>query len=599
MECLEYPFDGKTIMRKRRAIRRELLCQDNLLEKHIAVLGGSTTHDIKEILELFLLNYGIKPVFFESEYAQYWQDAVFGNDALKGLKPDIIYIHTSNRNIPAYPKITDSETDINALLEHTYSHFQVMWDKLREEYACPIIQNNFESPYFRLLGNQDAWNIRGRTNFISRLNQKFYDYAQHHSDFFINDINYLSADYGLQAWSDPYSWHMYKYALCQDAIPTLAFNIANMIKSIYGKNRKALALDLDNTLWGGVVGDDGADNLELGQETSMGQAYAEFQQYLKGLRSMGILLTVVSKNEMENAIAGIRHPQMLLKEEDFVRIKANWEPKSRNLMCLAEELSLLPESFVFVDDNPAEREIVRQQVPRAAVPLMERPEDYIRAIDRAGYFEMTNLSADDMKRNDMYRENMKRAALESAFSDYHDYLLSLDMHADIRPFQPVYLARIAQLTNKSNQFNLTTRRYTREELERAAADPRCITLYGKLADRFGDNGVVSVVIGRQEDERLDIVLWLMSCRVLKRDMEFAMMDTLVERCRERGIRTIRGYYYPTAKNAMVKGFYGTQGFRKVEEGPSGDTVWECRIDQGYQRKNHVIQINGGTEHEEN
>lgn len=446
------PLNGQ----KRRAIRRELLCQDNLLEKHIAVLGGSTTHDIKEILELFLLNYGIKPVFFESEYAQYWQDAVFGNDALKGLKPDIIYIHTSNRNIPAYPEITDSETDINALLEHTYSHFQVMWDKLREEYACPIIQNNFESPYFRLLGNQDAWNIHGRTNFISRLNQKFYDYAQHHSDFFINDINYLSADYGLQAWSDPFFWHMYKYALCQDAIPTLAFNIANMIKSIYGKNRKALALDLDNTLWGGVVGDDGADNLELGQETSIGQAYAEFQQYLKGLRSMGILLTVVSKNEMENAIAGIRHPQMLLKEEDFVRIKTNWEPKSRNLMCLAEELSLLPESFVFVDDNPAEREIIRQQVPRAAVPLMERPEYYIRAIDRAGYFEMTNLSADDMKRNDMYRENMKRAALESAFADYHDYLLSLDMHADIRPFQPVYLARIAQLTNKSNQFNLTT-----------------------------------------------------------------------------------------------------------------------------------------------
>lgn len=248
---LEYPFDNKQIMRKRRSFRRKLLEQSNLTEKRIAILGGSTTHDIKEIMELFLLNYGIKPLFYESEYAQYWQDAMFGNDELISLKPDIIYIHTSNRNITVYPQITDTTEGVDNLLEQQYLHFETMWDKLEQEYHCPIIQNNFEYPFYRLMGNQDADNPHGRTNFVTRLNQKFYEYAQTHEHFFINDINYQSADYGLKEWSDPFFWHMYKYALCQDAIPVLSFNVANIIKSIFGKNKKALALDLDNTLWGG------------------------------------------------------------------------------------------------------------------------------------------------------------------------------------------------------------------------------------------------------------------------------------------------------------------------------------------------------------
>lgn len=590
---LEYPFDGKMIMRKRKSFRRKLLGQPNLMEKKIAILGGSTTHDIKEILELFLLNYGIKPIFFESEYAQYWQDAMFGNEELAALKPDIIYIHTSNRNITAYPEITDKAEEIDNLLEQQYMHFEAMWEKLEEEYHCPVIQNNFEYPYFRLLGNQDASNPRGRTNFITRLNQKFYEYAVNHEKFFINDINYQSSDYGLREWADPFFWHMYKYSLCQDAIPMLAFNVANIIKSVFGKNKKALALDLDNTLWGGIVGDDGAENLELGQETSMGQVYTEFQSYLKGLQAQGILLNVISKNEKENAMAGLEHPQMVLKPDDFIEIKANWEPKSMNLTQMAEELALLPESFVFVDDNPAEREIVKQQVPGAAVPVMDKAEHYVYAVDRAGYFEMTNFSKDDLKRNDMYRENVKRSALQNSFANYEDYLLSLKMYAEIKPFEPMYMSRIAQLTNKSNQFNLTTKRYTQDGIEQAAASDKYITLYGKLEDCFGDNGVVSVVIGEISNGELNIILWLMSCRVLKRDMEFAMMDTLVQECGKRKISLLKGYYYPTAKNGMVKEFYKMQGFVKVSEDEEGNTVWQLDISQGYELKNHVIKVNEG------
>lgn len=587
---LEYPFDSQYLLRKKKSLRRELLESPNLMEKHIAILGGSTTSDIKDMLELFLLNQGIRPVFYESEYGQYWQDAMFPNPELEALAPDVIYVHTTNRNIVGWPEPTDTPEQVDALLEQEYNRFTAMWDKLRQTYKCPIIQNNFEYPFYRLMGSQDASNIHGRVNFVTRLNMKFYEYAQTHDEFYIHDINYLAADYGLEKWADQFYWHMYKYAMCLDAIPRVAFSVSNIIKSLYGKNKKAFALDLDNTLWGGIVGDDGVENLSLGQETSMGQAYTEFQAYLKELKKLGILLNVDSKNDYDNAIAGLNHPDGALKPEDFIIIKANWDPKSVNLVQMAEELALLPESFVFVDDNPAEREIIRQQVPGVAIPPMDKVEHYINVIDRSGFFEVTKFTKDDLKRNEQYKENVARAQLQSSFANYEDYLLSLEMTADVKPFEPMYMARIAQLTNKSNQFNLTTKRYTQEEIERAAADEKYITLYGKLVDKFGDNGVVTVVIGQVEGQRLDIILWLMSCRVLKRDMEYAMMDVLAEKCRARGIKEIRGYYYPTAKNNMVREFYAQQGFEKVSEDQAGNTVWKLDISQGYEKKNHVITV---------
>lgn len=587
---LEYPFESQKILRKRRSIKRELLEKGEMLEKHIAILGGSTTHDVRDMLELFLMNQGILPTFYESEYGQYWQDAMFPNEELQAFQPDVIYVHTSNRNITAWPELEDTAEAVARLQQREYQHFSTMWDKLRSTYCCPIIQNNFEYPFYRLMGNQDAADIHGRVYFVSRLNLKFYEYAQNHDDFFIHDINYLSADYGLEKWSDPFFWYMYKYALCLDAIPTLAFSVSNIIKSIFGKNKKAFALDLDNTLWGGVVGDDGVENLILGQETSVGQAYTEFQQYLKEMKKCGILLNVISKNDHENAITGLNHPDGTLKPEDFISIKANWEPKSVNLAQMAQELDLLPESFVFVDDNPAEREIVRRQIPGTAVPELHRVEHYIQVIDRSGFFEATNLSEDDLRRNEMYKGNAARTALQNSFVNYEDYLLSLEMRATIRAFEPLYISRIAQLTNKSNQFNLTTRRYTQEEIERMASDPDYITLYGKLEDRFGDNGVVTVVIGKVSGKCLDIVLWLMSCRVLKRDLEYAMMDELVAKSRERGITQIIGSYYPTAKNSMVRDFYEKQGFSKLSEDDAGSTVWKLDLNADNKKRNRVIKI---------
>lgn len=590
---LEYPFDSEYILKKSKSLKKKLLEDgSNRIEKKIAVLGGSTTHDVVRIMELFLLNQGINPVFYESEYARYWEDAMFGNAVLDQFDPDIVYIHTSNRNITYWPVVNSGEEEVETLLNQQYEHFFSMWERIRTVWKCPVIQNNMEYPFYRLMGNQDGVILSGRTSFVNRLNEKFADYARSTANFFINDINYQSAVYGLDAWSDPFYWHMYKYALCLDAIPWLALNVSNIIKAIYGKNKKSLVLDLDNTLWGGVVGDDGPENLEIGPETSMGQVYSEFQAYVKSLKNIGVMLNVDSKNEEENAIAGLSHPDGILKPEDFILIKANWKPKNENMMEIAREMNILPDSLVFADDNPAEREIVRSYVNGVSVPELGTPEQYIRVLDHNGYFEVTNLSEDDRKRNEMYKANVLRAQQEASFTDYGSYLKSLQMKAIIRPFETLYMSRIAQLTNKSNQFNLTTRRYTQSEIEQAAANPDNITLYGKLEDKFGDNGVVSVLIGHKERcEKLELHLdlWLMSCRVLKRDMEYAMMDELVKNCRMQDISVIYGYFYPTGKNAMVKDFFAVQGFDKLNE-DSLRTVWKFEIPNDYKNKNYYIEI---------
>ena len=594
LSYLSYPFDSAHLLKKRKSIKRELLAGGTAwLEKRIAVLGGSTTHDIIEMLDLFLLSHGIRAEFYESEYAQYWNDVMFGNHELAEFRPDIIFIHTSARNITAFPTVRDSAEAVDALLHEQFAHFEAMWRKAAQTYQCPIIQNDFEMPFYRLLGNRDAWDFRGRVNFVSRLNQKFSEYAQSHENFYINDINYMASCYGLQRWADPACWHLYKYALAVDAIPEFAHNLANIIKSIFGRNKKAIACDLDNTLWGGIVGDDGADNIEIGQETSVGQLYSEFQTYIKAHKDLGVLLTVNSKNDEENALTGLKRPDSVLKSDDFIIIKANWNPKDRNLAETARELNIGADSIVFIDDNPAEREIVRASVAGCAVPEMTAPERYITTLDRSGFFEVTQFSADDLARNEMYQANAERARQEASFADYGEYLKSLEMKAEIKPFAPLYMSRIAQLTNKSNQFNLTTLRCTQADIERYAADKNYITLYGKLTDRFGDNGVVSVVFGHcdEADKTLfHIDLWLMSCRVLKRDMEYAIMDCLVAECRKRGIGKIRGYYYPTAKNKMVKDFYALHGFVKTAEDADGNATWEREIG-GYENKNNVIEVN--------
>jgi len=587
---LVFPFDSRAILRNKRELKKALLSDGTTrIKKNIAVLGGSTADHVVSMLRLFLLNNGIEPHFYKSEYNKFYEDAVFGSPELEAFKPDIVFIHTTSRNLSLMPEcanITAEET--KCLLDEQFGIFRQVWEGIEQRFGCPIVQNNFELPLFRRTGNFDCWSPSGQAAFINRMNVLLADYAREHPNFYINDINYLSSAIGLEKWHDAEAWYLYKYAMSTAVIPDLAYSAACIIKSIYGRNHKVIDLDLDNTLWGGVVGDDGVDGIEIGQETAVGQSYSEFQSFIKGYKDYGVLLAVCSKNDEENALAGLKHPCSVLGPDDFVSIKANWESKDSNIQNSADELGLLADSFVFIDDNPAECAIIEAQMPQVQTVCLSSVGNAMYVLSRGGFFEVTSVSEDDMKRSQMYAENAKRVAQQKKFQSYGDYLKSLQMYASITDFDPVYRQRITQLTNKSNQFNLTTKRFTESEIEEVSGSPDHIRLCGRLTDKFGDNGIVSIVIARCEGSDAHIELWLMSCRVLKRDMELAMLDELVQKCRERGISRIFGYYYKTPKNSMVAGLYESFGFESVEKCENGDSVWVLPT-EGYTNRNNVIQ----------
>lgn len=588
IEKLEYPLDTSFIMRKRKKMVKELQKKEKLIEKKVAILGGSTTFDIKETLNLFLLNEGIKATFYESEYNKYYEDALFSEN-LEKFNPEIIYIHTSYRNIDKFPELNASKKDINALLEREYNKYLSIWDSLQKKFSAVIIQNNMEYPKNRLMGNSERSLGYGKIKFIDRLNIKISDYAEDKNNFFINDINYLSARIGLDKWHDLGFYYNYKYVLSYEAIPYLCKSISLIIKSLYGKNKKGIVLDLDNTLWGGVIGDDGVNGISIGKETSLGEAYTEFQKYIKELKKMGIVLAIASKNEEEIAKQGLNHSDMILKEEDFYSIKANWEPKNINIEDIAKEINIGQNSLIFLDDNPFERETVKKYLPDVKVPeIGENIENYIEFIDRNGYFEVTNMSEEDLKRNEYYIANKNREENKKTFENYEEFLLSLNMEAEIELAKPIYYERIAQLTNKTNQFNLTTRRYSLEEIKEVSNDKNKVLVYGRLKDKFGDNGLITVVIGELKDKVLYLDLWLMSCRVLKRNMEEAMFDFLIEFCKENKISKIHGYYKKTNKNNMVKDHYLNLGFKKIS-GDEDFNEWELLLEK-INKKNKVIKI---------
>jgi FkbH-like protein len=585
---LDYPH-CETILTKKKSIKKELLKKEQNLHKKIAILGGSTTSELKNILELYLLKNDIKASFYESEYNKYYEDAMFENPELEAFNPDIIYIHTTQINLINIPHTLNTIDEIDKLYENELNRYKSIWKSL-EKYNCAIIQNNFDYPNERTLGNLDCYDPHGKINFINRLNTAFASYAYEIKNLYINDINYLSASIGLEKWFSKNYWYGFKYAVSYDAIPRLSHNIANIINAIYGKTKKCLILDLDNTCWGGVIGDDGLDGIKIGTETAISEAYTAFQQYAKDLKDRGITLAVCSKNDFENAKEGFSHPDSILKFEDFTSFKANWDPKFQNISQIAKDINIGIDSLVFIDDNPVERDIVSSQIPHVSVPdIGDDITEYIAYIDKSGYFEPIALLEDDTKRNKYYKDNQKRLEAEAQYKTYDDFLLSLNMDAEIKEFTPIYLDRITQLTNKTNQFNLTTQRYSFAEIENIYNSDKYLTLYGKLSDKFGDNGLISIIVGELKDSECHLHLWLMSCRVLKRGMEEAMLDTLVEKCQEKNIDSIIGYYYKSKKNGMVADMYKKFGFKKIKQ-IDENTVWSLDI-KNYEAKQKCITVN--------
>jgi FkbH-like protein len=589
MDPLTYPFDPSMVLRKQRQLRRELSENRDLTPLRVAILGGSTTHELAGLLELFLLHSGFRPVIYESEYNMYFEEAVVDNQRLVEFAPDFILVYTSSVNLRGEPNGLDDEAELEKLVTSELSKWQAVWSALTGALPCQIIQTNFDPPALRTLGNLDG-SRGGLAHLASLLNREFNRMAQREPKLIVHDTAALAGSFGTANWYDPQRWFAYKIVTSPHASVALAHSLVSLIGAARGRSKKALLLDLDNTLWGGVIGDDGLERIVLGRETPLGEAYRSFQSYCLRLRQRGILLAICSKNDDATAREGFRHPDSVLSLDDFAAFKANWDPKPDNIRAIAQELNIGLDSLVFVDDNPAERVLVASQLPMVAVPEVGSNVALFPGIlDRSGYFEIVSLSAEDRQRTELYAQNATRTAVAETFASYDAYLDSLAMSAEIEPFSQVYLDRITQLTNKTNQFNLTTRRYTRAQIEQIADADQYVALYGRLVDIFGDNGLVSVVIGRRNEAELHVELWLMSCRVIKRGMEQAMLDALVQRARGLDLATIVGYYSPTAKNGMVADHYRTLGFSCVDRSPDGSSRWSLDITGTYTPRNERIR----------
>jgi FkbH-like protein len=379
-------------------------------------------------------------------------------------------------------------------------------------------------------------------------------------------------------------WLQAKQEIAPQAAPGYGDLLARVIAAQRGLSKKCLVLDLDNTLWGGVIGDDGLEGIILGEGTATGEAHLALQRYAKQLKDRGVILAICSKNDPAIAEAVFHdHPEMLLKRTDFAAFVANWQDKAANLKRIAELLNIGADSLVFVDDNPAERARVRQSLPMVAVP--ELPGDaaqYVRCLAEAGYFESAAFTVEDSQRAEQYSANASREALLESSSSMSDFLRGLEMSVIFGPVQPVDLARVAQLIGKTNQFNPTTRRHSLDDVARFVATDRCLTLQFRLIDRFGDNGLVSAMILRPDPDTpglLDIDTWVMSCRVFGRQLEHEAMNIAVETACRAGARALRADYIPTAKNGVVRELYSMLGFAQSEEAlpQEGATRWFVQL----------------------
>ena len=402
------------------------------------------------------------------------------------------------------------------------------------------------------------------------------------SDDVLLDVAGLAEVVGLAEWHDPVQWNLAKLPFSQERVPLYAEHVARLLAAQRGKSRRCLVLDLDNTVWGGVVADDGVEGLRLGPGDTAGEAFAEVQRAALELRERGVVLAVCSKNADATARGPFQqHPEMLLRESHIAVFQANFEDKASNLKAIAQALSLGTDALVLLDDNPAERAQVRAALPEVAVPeLPDDPAYYARALWAAGYFEAQAFSDEDRQRAQMYQANAERVVVRERIADLGAYLESLAMAITFAPFDAVGRERIAQLVHKSNQFNLTTRRYTSAEIRGFEEDPSCFTLQVRLSDRFGDNGMISVIVCRARGAEWEIDTWLMSCRVLGRRVEEAVLAEIARHARGAGAERLCGRFVPTGRNDLVRDHYAKLGFTPASGGDppgAGETRWVLEL----------------------
>lgn len=549
----------------------------------IALLGNATTETIEGPLAVALFEAGFEVEVHRAPYDSVAFELMNPDSATRRFAPDLAIVVQSPANLPPPPGVAATDAEADAAAEQLVGEWLAAFAALHDGTGAEVVVDNLHPPAVRPHGHLEAKLPGSGRSQVDRVNRALA--ARAPAYVHVHDVATLAAHEGVGRWFEPRFWHHAKQPVSFACLPAYARSLARVVGAIYGATAKCLVLDLDNTLWGGVVGDDGWDGVAIGQGDPVGEAHLAIQAYALALKQRGIMLAVCSKNFEDKAKEPFeRREDMLLRLDDLVAFKANWDPKPGNLQAIARELNIGLDALVFLDDNPAEREIVRQMTPQVkVVEVGDDAAEYVGALDATRWFEVVRLSKDDLSRTEQYKANAERkAALESTAGDYEGYLRTLEQVAEVRPFAGPHLDRITQLSNKSNQFNLTTRRVSRSEVETEMADPDRITAYVKLRDRFGDNGLICVFSARRAGEAVAIDQWLMSCRVLNRGVEKMLTNVIAERARAAGARYLDGVYLPTPKNVLVEDHYRKLGFEAqaaMPEDPEGATRWRLDLER--------------------
>lgn len=543
----------------------------------VALLGTVTFDFAAPILRAAAFAAGMELDLHVGGFQQYRQEILGPDRALDDFRPEAVLLAADWRSLGLAEETAEPAAAVAAMVEQ----LRGLWRECRRRWNAFVIQHNFEIPIEDPYGRLSAALAGGRGRVLRDVNLALWDAARDQPDAAILDVEQIASGAGKKSWNDAALWHAAKQYPSAAALPELARHQAALLAAVFGLSAKCLVLDLDGVLWGGVIGEDGLDGIALGA-TPQGEAYVAFQRYLRALPRRGIPLAVCSKNNEADARQVFTdHPEMALRLDDIALFVANWRPKEENLREIARTLNLGFESLVFLDDQPVERERVRRALPEVHVPEMPAdPALFVSALDDLLLFESLSLTAEDRQRASAYRGNLERQHLETSSASLEDFLASLQMEAELQPFVAANLPRIAQLINKTNQFNLTTTRMTEAEAAAWAARPDGYTQSMRLRDRFGDNGLTGVLIGAIEGDVLRIHTWLISCRVLGRRVEELMLAATIAEARRRGARWVAGEYRPTAKNAQVCDLYPRLGFEPLQTFPDGRATyrWDARRD---------------------
>ena len=559
-----------------------------LLRKHlpfkscrVAILRSFTVEPLVPLLRAAASINGIELTVHVGGFNTYVQEMLDGDSALYRFSPEIVILAVQTRDLfpelwLRYPDLSDPE--VEAVLARAHSDIESWVSTFRSHNDAHLVLHSFEMPDFPSQGLFDQHDDVGQVAAILRLNQGLARIAEHHRGVYLLDYDAVIARHGRVRWHDERKWLTMRMPIVADHLIHLAEEWLRFVYPLSGKICKALVTDLDNTLWGGVIGEDGIDGIQLGIDYP-GAAFQALQRVMLDFYRRGILLAVCSKNNLSDAMEVLeKHPGMLLKPEHFAAFRINWTDKAHNLREIATELNIGLDALAFLDDNPVERERIRTELPEVnVVDLPADPMDYALALRKIPAFERLSLTEEDRERGRYYAEQRQRVQLEQSAASLEDFYRSLRQEMEISTVTPGTLTRVAQLTQKTNQFNLTTRRYSEQQIAAMAASPEWQVYLLRVRDRFGDNGIVGVAITHDTGEICEIDTFLMSCRVIGRTVESAFLTFLVDQARARGRTQIQGWFLPTNKNIdLVKEFYPHHGFKNIA-GKDGGSLWSLEL----------------------